>query len=104
MRAWQPAMLGALLLTAPHPGPSFAAASPPPAELATPAPMPDLDAVRPRGPDDGPPRASVTPGLSRPYFGPTADSQGYTEGSSYSNAFDARFRLLPTLRLSVPLQ
>ncbi len=95
-------LLGALLLALPQVGP-LAATTPSP--LATPAPMPDLDLEQPAGPASGPARPSLRPGLSRPGYGATGDSQGYTAGSSYSDAFDGRFfRVMPTLRLSVPLQ
>lgn len=105
MRRWEPLLLGALLLAMPPVGPLAAATPPPPAPpLATPAPMPDLDLEQPAGRDSAPARPSVVPGLSRPGFGMTADSQGYTAGSSYSDTFDGRFRVMPTLRLSVPLQ
>lgn len=110
MTRWEKLLLGALLLAMPSVG-ALAATTPSPlaattpAPLATPAPMPNLDLEQPAGRDSGPSRASVVPGLSRPGFGMTGDSQGYTAGSSYSDAFDGRFfRVMPTLRLSVPLQ
>ncbi len=97
-------LVGALLLAAAPVGKLAAAPPSPPSPLATPAPMPDLDLTQPPGPDSGPARPSLMPGLSRPGYGTTADSQGYTAGSTYSEAFDGRFRVMPTLRLSVPLQ
>lgn len=69
-----------------------------------PAPMPDEDAPTPSGllpKQSGP---SVMPGLSRPGSGPTYQSGGFTPGSTYNNAQDNRFRPLPMLNLSVPLQ
>jgi len=114
---WEPLLLGALLLAVPSVG-ALAATTPSPllttavgplaattpSPLATPAPMPNLDLEQPTGRDNGPSRPKVVPGLSRPSYGMTGDSQGYTAGSSYSDAFDGRFRVMPTLRLSVPLQ
>ena len=115
------ALWGALLLAASPIGPSRAATGPRPPQmavahadpslvpdgpppLATPAPVPDLDATQPPPRSDGPTGASLMPGISRPSLGPTLESQGYTAGSSYTDAFDARFHPMPTLRLSVPLQ
>lgn len=94
MKRFEPMLLGALLL----------AASPAQFTVTTPAPMPDADVAAPPAANAGPPRPSVGPGLVRPNFGPTLGSQGYTAGSSYAETFDNRFRPMPGLKLSVPLQ
>lgn len=101
MRRWESLLAGALLLAT---LPSGLRAATLPEALSTPAPVPDLDITQPKQ-NGGPPHASLRPGLSRPDFGTTATSQGFTPGSSYSDMFDGHFfRVMPTLRLNVPFQ
>lgn len=102
---------GALLLTAsPRSTQPLTLVAPlgpstPQSSIFLPAPVPDQDMSAPLGAGSqagaGP---SVTPGLSRPGSGPTYQSGGFTPGSTYNNAQDNRFRPLPMLNLSVPLQ
>ena len=106
-------LAGALLLTAaPKPYPPLTLVAPlapdggggAPSGFA-PAPMPDEDMATPADPTAGPQGGpSVMPGVSRPGSGPTYQSGGYTHGSTYNNTQDNRFRPMPTLNLSVPLQ
>ncbi len=100
----------ALLMTAsppsplPPPLPPLAPVAPPPLSSFAPAPMPDQDMQTPSSGASGNGGATVSPGLSRPGSGPTYQSGGFTPGSTYNNTQDNRFRPMPTINLSVPLQ